>query len=125
MKDFEKYVEKFERIGNILYLYVKIPFGVHYSQIRNYFKSKYDDKTMSFLDVGIDVIRKEVILPFILRNKEDIEPYLDYDKNFIPKIEIRKLIDKRQQELTEQGILWKDDIKLKTYQEIYYMGENK
>jgi hypothetical protein len=42
-----------------------------------YFKNKYDDDCMSFLDSGIDITGKYVILNFVLRNDKDIRPYIE------------------------------------------------
>ena len=73
----EKYVRYFEKENNLLKLYVKIPFGKTFYDVKIYFKNKYDDECMSFLDSGIDITGKYVILNFVLRNEKDIKPYIE------------------------------------------------
>lgn len=73
----EKYVRYFEKENNLLKLYIKIPFGKTARDVMVYFKNKYDDGWMSFLDSGIDITGKYVILNFVLRNDEDIRPYIE------------------------------------------------
>lgn len=67
----EKYVRNFKRRGKWLELFVKIPFGRTYKDVVTYFKQKYDDEHMSFLQPGLDATGKYVILVFVLRNMED------------------------------------------------------
>lgn len=73
----EKYVRYFEKENNLLKLYIKIPFGKTYYDVKIYFENKYNDDYMSFLDSGIDVTGKFVILSFVLRNDQDIRPYME------------------------------------------------
>ena len=73
----EKYVRYFEKENNLLKLYVKIPFGKTFYDVKIYFKNKYDDECMSFLDAGIDITGKYVILNFVLRNDKDIRQYIE------------------------------------------------
>lgn len=56
---------------------MKIPFGKTFYDVKIYFKNKYDDECMSFLDSGIDITGKYVILNFVLRNDKDIRPYIE------------------------------------------------
>ena len=73
----EKYIKYFEKEKNLLKLYIKIPFGKTFYDVKIYFKNKYDDECMSFLDSGIDITGKYVILNFVLRNEKDIKPYIE------------------------------------------------
>ena len=73
----EKYVRYFEKENNLLKLYIKIPFGKTIADVMVYFKNKYDDELMSFLNVGIDETGKYCILYFVLRNDKDIRPYIE------------------------------------------------
>lgn len=73
----EKYVRYFEKENNLLKLYIKIPFGKTLEDLMIYFKNKYDDGWMSFLGSGIDVTGNYVILSFVLRNDNDIRPYIE------------------------------------------------
>lgn len=73
----EKYVRYFEKENNLLKLYIKIPFGKTITDVIVYFKNKYHDDYMSFLDSGIDITSKYVVLYFVLRNDKDIRPYIE------------------------------------------------
>ena len=46
----EKYVRYFKKKNNLLKLYIKIIFGKTVKDVMIYFKNKYDDGWMSFLD---------------------------------------------------------------------------
>lgn len=73
----EKYIRYFEKENNLLKIYIKIPFGKTVKDVMVYFKNKYDDGKMSYLDSGIDITGKYVILNFVLRNDKDIRPYIE------------------------------------------------
>ena len=68
-------VDKVVKNGKKLMLYVKKPMFTNIKrllhQCNSYFKD-YDN----FLEPGLDMECKHVILTFILRNREDIEPYI-------------------------------------------------
>ena len=54
---------------------------------------------------------------------EDIKKIKDYiQKNYIPKDVVREKISERQFELQQEYKDFKDDIRLNTLQEIYYLG---
>ena len=58
-------------------------------------------------------------VPF--ENIEKIQKYIQ--KNYIDRKEIEELINERQFELQQEYKDFKDDIKLNTLQEIYYLGD--
>ena len=70
-------IKKVKKDGKYLELYAKKPFFMDFKlfhkQIDNYFKDEDN-----FLNVGIDITGKYAILTFILRNKEDILPYINF-----------------------------------------------
>ena len=110
----EKYVRYFEKENNLLKLYIKIPFGKTVRDVILYFKNKYDDGWMSFLDSGLDITGKYVILNFVLRNDEDIRPYIEECNRLKEDIvKVTKIIDEYADE-TENSIK-----KIIEYQEKY------
>ena len=119
----EKYVRYFEKENNLLKLYIKIPLGKTVRDVMVYFKNKYDDGWMSFLDSGIDITGKYVILNFVLRNDEDIRPYIEECNRLKEDIvKATKIIDEYADE-TENSIK-----KIIEYQEKYldnYEEENQ
>ena len=66
-------VEKIERDGNYLEIWVK----GNYNKLAKYYEDKFYDEHMSFMGTYIDVDSKYIILRFVLRNKEDILPYIN------------------------------------------------
>ncbi len=65
---------KIEKDGRKLYIYFKIPFYSSFKKM--YYKlQKYHDKDSS-LESGIDITGKYIVIGYLLRSKEDIEPYL-------------------------------------------------
>lgn len=66
-------VAKIERDGNILEIWVK----GKYNKLAPYYEKKFYDESMSFMGTYIDVDSKYIILRFVLRNKEDILPYIN------------------------------------------------
>ena len=68
-------IKKIEKQGKRLILYAKKPLFIKWftflSDIAFYFKDEDN-----FLEVGIDETCKYAILTFVLRNKEDILPYI-------------------------------------------------
>lgn len=77
----EKYVRNFKKEGKLLKLYIKIPMFKKFADVVYYFRNKYDDGLISYLDAGLDITGKFVILNFVLRDKSDIEPYIkSYNK---------------------------------------------
>lgn len=58
-------------------------------------------------------------VPF--ENIEKIQKYIQ--KNYIDRKEIEELINERQFELQQEYKDFKDDIRLNTLQEIYYLGD--
>lgn len=60
-------------------------------------------------------------VPF--ENIEKIKKYIQ--ENYISRDEVRGLINARQFELQQEYKDFKDDIRLNTLQEIYYLGGNK
>lgn len=70
-------IDKVIKDGKELVLYVKKPMFTNIKlllhQCNSYFKD-YDN----FLEPGLDMECKHVILTFILRNREDIEPYIKF-----------------------------------------------
>ena len=65
-------VSKIERDGNCLEIWIK----GNYNKFAPYYEKKFYDGHTSFLGTYIDVESKYIILKFVLRNKEDIEPYI-------------------------------------------------
>lgn len=110
----EKYIRYFEKENNLLKLYIKIPFGKTVKDVMVYFKNKYDDGWMSFLDSGLDITGKYIILNFVLRNDEDIRPYIEECNRLKEDIvKATKIIDEYADE-TENSIE-----KIIEYQEKY------
>ena len=72
----EKYVRNFKKEGKFLKLYIKIPMFKNFVDVIYYFRNKYDDGLMSYLDAGLDITGKFVILTFVLRDDSDIKPYI-------------------------------------------------
>lgn len=66
-------VAKIERDGNCLEIWVK----GNYNKLAKYYEKKFYDGHMSFMGTYIDVDSKYIILRFVLRNKEDILPYIN------------------------------------------------
>ena len=58
-------------------------------------------------------------VPF--ENIEKIQKYIQ--KNYIDRKEIKELINERQFELQQEYKDFKDDIRLNTLQQIYYLGK--
>ena len=57
---------------------------------------------------------------------EDIKKIQRYvEERYVSKEEIRELINERQFELQQEYKDFKDDIRLNTLQEIYYLGDDK
>lgn len=57
---------------------------------------------------------------------EDIKKIQRYvEERYVSKEEIRELINERQFELQQKYKDFKDDIRLNTLQEIYYLGDDK
>ena len=56
---------------------------------------------------------------------EDIKKIQKYiEEKYVSKEEIRELINERQFELQQEYKDFKDDIRLNTLQEIYYLGDD-
>lgn len=66
-------VLKIQRKGNCLEVWIK----GNYRKLAPYYEEKFYDEHMSFLGAYIDVDSKYIILKFLLRNKEDILPYIN------------------------------------------------
>ena len=65
---------KIKKVGRRLYIYFKIPFYSNFEKM--YFKlQKYHDKDSS-LESFIDKTGKYIVIGYLLRTKQDIEPYL-------------------------------------------------
>lgn len=73
MKKYYK-VLKIEKDGKYLNIWIK----GDYKKITKKFIKYYNDGDFNFLTPDIDVTGKYTILRFILRNKEDILPYIKY-----------------------------------------------
>lgn len=67
-------VLKIEREGNQLEIWIK----GNYNKMAKYYEKKFYDEYTSFLGTYIDVDGKYIILRFVLRNLEDILPYIKY-----------------------------------------------
>lgn len=68
-------VDKVVKDGKKLILYVKRPMFTNIKYLLhqcNWYFKDYDN----FLEPGLDIDGKHIILTFILRNKKDIEPYI-------------------------------------------------
>lgn len=69
-------IKKIEKNGRRLDIYVKIPYFSNYMKMNDKLR-KYYDKEASY-DNWIDITGKYIVMSYILRNKEDILPYIKY-----------------------------------------------
>lgn len=71
-------IKKIEKEGRHLLIYIKIPFYSNFMKM-SYKLEKYIDKEAS-LQTFIDITGKYIVLEYLLRNKEDILPYIEVVK---------------------------------------------
>ncbi len=71
-------IKKIEKLGKYLYIYIKIPYFIGFKKISKQL-AKYEDNEAS-LHTYIDIKSKYAILTYVLRNKEDILPYVNNRK---------------------------------------------
>ena len=70
-------IRKIEKNGRYLKVYVKRPFGKNLSKVIGSIEIKYNDKeNNNFLEPNISIDKRDIVLTFVLRSKEDIEPYI-------------------------------------------------
>lgn len=69
--------EYFKITNKYLQIYIKIPLFNDFRSFANKYKEKYSNDFENYLEESIDVTGKYLILTFILRNMEDILPYLN------------------------------------------------
>ena len=67
----------FKITNNHLQIYIKMPFLAGFGNFAKRYNSKYANGYENYLGESIDVTGKYLILTFVLRNKEDILPYLN------------------------------------------------
>lgn len=69
--------EYFKITNKHLEIYIKMPLFANYAILAQKYKEKYANDFENYLGESIDVTGKYLILTFILRNMEDILPYLN------------------------------------------------
>lgn len=70
-------IRKIEKSGRYLKVYVKRPFGKNLRGVIKSIEIKYNDKeNYNFLEPNISIDKREIVLTFVLRSKEDILPYI-------------------------------------------------
>ena len=76
-------IDKIVKKEHLLNIYIKIPFYRKYRDYLNYFKQFEDKENYNFMEPRLDIDGKHIIITFVLRNKEDILPYIKYDRKEI------------------------------------------
>lgn len=71
-------IDKIIKKEHLLNVYIKKPFYRRFRDYEKYFKQFEDKENYNFLEPCIDIDCKHIIMTFVLRNREDIEPYLRF-----------------------------------------------
>lgn len=69
-------IKKIEKQGRVLNIYFKIPFYSNWKKTELKLRKYYDDD--SSLNTWLDESGKYAVIVYLLRNKEDIIPYIKY-----------------------------------------------
>lgn len=67
-------IDKIVKNEHLLDVYIKIPFYRSYKNYIKYFEQFRDND--NFMEPCLDIDGKHIIMTFVLRNKEDILPYI-------------------------------------------------
>lgn len=74
-------IDYIEKNGKHLNIYIKVPYFRRFVNYADYFKQFKDND--NFLDPHLECDGKHIKMTFILRNKEDILPYIKQDNKEI------------------------------------------
>lgn len=67
-------IDKIVKVEHLLNVYIKIPFYRRYKDYDKYLEQFEDND--NFMNPGLDIDGKHIIMTFVLRNKDDILPYI-------------------------------------------------
>lgn len=69
-------IDEIVKKEHLLNVYIKIPFYRSYKSYIKYFEQFRD--TDNFMEPCLDIDGKHIIMTFVLRNREDIKPYIKF-----------------------------------------------
>ena len=99
-------IKEIRKDGRYLEIYVKKPTFKSFEFMHGYLASVLGDKD-SFLGINLDKTGKHLVCKMLLRNKEDIEPYvMDYKKseeNFLKNFDYAILVKNYHTRLINNG----------------------
>ena len=99
-------IKEIRKNGRYLKIYIKKPMFKSFEFMHGYLSSVLEDKD-SFLGISLDETGKHLVCEMLLRNKEDIEPYvMDYKKseeNFLKNFDYAILVKNYHTRLINNG----------------------